>query len=474
MQQITKIFLFSILINLPIGNQAIAENTSETDFVRPKLNPVMPQTENWADLQNYDPDLTGDLFDSIKYIPLSDNDEVWLSIGGQIRSRIETWENFGANKSNDDTFVLNRLLLHGDLHMTEHVRFFIQGIAAFSEDRELPGGNRTLDVNQGDLQQTFLEFLIPLEDVSNLSIKIGRQHLLFGSQRLVSPLPWANTQRKWDGISAKLDTETLDITGFYTHFVPVQRYTFDQEEDIQFWGLFAEDTYKGSDAKWNIYYYGLNRKGTAFNGTTGQEERHTLGIRLFGNVSDTTFDYDMETAYQFGRVGSGDISAYMFTSELGYKFDFKSYTPRIAIGLDIASGDDKPGGNVETFNQLFPLGHKYFGFIDLIGRQNIIDLYQSVSIPITPKLKASFANHMFWRANENDALYNAGGGIVRAASPDASKRVGSEADLVLKYTIDHHASVTAGYSHFFAGDFFEDTGTSDDIDFFYLQYAFNF
>ena len=51
--------------------------------------------------------------------------------------------------------------------------------------------------------------------------------------------------------------------------------------------------------------------------------------------------------------------------------------------VDIASGDDDPtDGDLETFNQLFPLGHAYFGYIDVIGRQNIIDVSPTVSTKV--------------------------------------------------------------------------------------------
>ena len=43
-----------------------------------------------------------------------------------------------------------------------------------------------------------------------------------------------------------------------------------------------------------------------------------------------------------------------------------------------------------------------------------------------------------------------------------------EADLLLIYTVSKNCSLTAGYSHFFAGDDLDDTGAGDDADFFYF------
>lgn len=48
---------------------------------------------------------------------------------------------------------------------------------------------------------------------------------------------------------------------------------------------------------------------------------------------------------------------------------------RVWAWYDFASGDSDPtDGEIGAFNQLFPLGHKYFGFLDLMARQNIHDL----------------------------------------------------------------------------------------------------
>ena len=113
---------------------------------------------------------------------------------------------------------------------------------------------------------------------------------------------------------------------------------------------------------------------------TGCEKRHTVGSRISGKIAASDFDYDAEAAYQFGSIGSADISAYMAASELGYTFFDAPTLPRLHVGFDYASGDDDRGDRVGTFNQLFPLGHAYFGHIDTIARQNIVDLSTGVTV----------------------------------------------------------------------------------------------
>ena len=142
----------------------------------------------------------------------------------------------------------------------------------------------------------------------------------------------------------------------------------------------------------------------------------------------------------------------------------------------MASGDDSAGGDVETFNQLFPLGHAYHGFIDAIGRQNIIDVSVGVGVSPVDKLTVILKGHQFWRHDTSDAVYNAGGGVLRAGGLSNEREVGGEIDLLIKYAFDSHLMLLGGYSHFFAGDFIDEAtpAANDDIDFFYFSAQFTF
>jgi hypothetical protein len=225
----------------------------------------------------------------------------------------------------------------------------------------------------------------------------------------------------------------------------------------------------------DLYWLGLNRSSAAFNGSSGKEDRHTLGVRLWGAVAGSRLDFDVEGAWQLGEVGDDDISAFMVAAQVGTKFSQAAMKPRLELGLDYASGDDEAGdGDVETFNHLYPLGHAYLGYIDTVGRQNIIDVRATAAANPLGSLKAKLDLHGFWRADRDDALYNAGGGVARAGSAGTSREVGVELDLTVKQPLSRHTVVVAGYSHFFAGDFIDESGSGDDIDFVYttLQHTF--
>ena len=464
----------ALLLTL-LASQPSAQEVSET-LPYPKYQ-FMRQGEDWSVLAGHDLSATGDWTDRLKYIELNDDGSIWLSIGGHARTRYEYWNDFNFGRppmvSHDDGFLLGRVLLHADLHFYERARLFVELKTALSTDRDLPGGKRTMDVDQFDLQQGFLDLDVPLGETS-ATVRGGRQEFQFGKQRLVSPLPWGNTLRTWDGVSAWTDIAGWSVTGFWSQFVPVKKYEFNEPDHGQdFWGLYSTRKF-GSDTTVDAYFLTLDNDDSTFNGTSGQEDRYTVGARVGGKVPGTGFDYDVEAAYQFGEVGSGDVSAYMLAAVGGYTWKDVGLTPRLFAGLDLASGDDSPGGDVETFNQLYPLGHAYFGYMDYIGRQNIFATHGGLSLKPTEKLTATASYHVFFLDDEDDALYTPSGSVsVPGGSSDDF--VGSEIDLTLQYSVNRHLSALVGYSHFFSGDVIEDSAAmTDDSDFAYvsLQYTF--
>ena len=86
-----------------------------------------------------------------------------------------------------------------------------------------------------------------------------------------------------------------------------------------------------------------------------------------------------------------------------------------------------------------------------------------------------FTNFQWHHAGDyNVVVYNAAGAVLRAGGGSDETQIGNEIDLLLNWQIDRHTAAYIGYSHFFAGDFLEETGPADDIDFFYAAVTFTF
>lgn len=430
-----------------------------------------------------------DFFDPIKNIRLDDD---WrLRIGGDVRLRLEAETNrsFGARNPAQDTYFLHRYYLHADLKYRKLFRLFIEGVDARTEDRELPA--IPFSENHFDLHQLFADLRL-LGEEGPLTLRVGRQELLYGKQRLISPLDWANSRRRFDGAKLMYQSAQLDVDAFWTKPIVFRpdpfRGTWDPpidegldrkpdhwREEQQFYGIYS--SYKGiPNHVVDVYFLGLNDRGVLVNanGQRGDLSVYTLGSR-FGGVSGN-FDYDVEGAGQWGVWNGDEWHAWMVGSEAGYTFKQTAMTPRVGLGFDYATGDDTPRDNAhETFNQLFPLGHAWLGYMDLVARQNIIAPNVNFSFKPRREINVQLIWYHFWLDSNLDALYNAGGAPIRRnVSGSSGNGVGDELDLRITWNVDVHSTLMLGWSHLWPDNFINSSGRSRDADFLYLQYEFRF
>ncbi|MGH7557686.1 MAG: alginate export family protein [Gemmatimonadota bacterium] len=386
-----------------------------------------------------------------------------VSFDAQARMRAENWSNFGLSSGVDreDAFVLGRVMLGMDVRFGRHVRGYVQARSSFLSERNLPGGNRPADQDHLDLQNGFLDISLPLAGEAPLVLRAGRQELLFGRERLVSPADWANTRLTFDGARAILDSQNWSVHAFFVRPVQIKLTDFNwSDETCDFYGVYATRVHSPG-LQYDLYWLALDRDSVAFNGSAGRERRHTVGARLAGK-SESGWDYDLELAYQAGDVSNADISAYMIGSQIGWTFPDAGWAPRIFGEFDYGSGDDEPGGEVNTFNPLFASGHKYLGHVDALGRRNVAAISGGVRLMPLSRLTVTLQAHRFWRASEEDSVYSPSGAIVRQTEPGASKDLGSEIDALVSYGVRPGLTASVGYGRFESGPFLEQTGPSED------------
>lgn len=475
-----------LLVSSLIALSAMAEDTDHApNFANQRF------LEDWSQFDKTQSDVW---LKDLKRIPLSD--QVWMSVGGSLRVRYEHFENFLFDDPNDDGYLLYRAFLHTDMHFGEHVRIFLEGRFADLNNRDLPGGKReALDFDRGDIWNTFVEFRAPLERVK-LSARIGRQELQYGAQRLISPLDWANNRRIFDGAVLQAASPEgnwkLDVFGAWPVNIRGESlYINKRNQDYVFGGAYFTQRIQRTSrpTKWDGYFLIKDQD----RGGGAEERRYTLGARLYGQATEK-LSYELEGAYQFGHQKSAfarglrdtdSIRAWMLTAQSTYTFAETRFKPFVTLGFDYASGDSDPNdGRVETFDALFPLGHAFLGFIDLVGRANIVDYRASVGFwPLAARLKVQADYHYFRRASGDDGLYNASGGLMRApffttrngrVLGVSDKDIGHEVDLTLLYKHNRHLDFLFGYSRFWTGDYLQRTGASDNIHFFYGQAGFTF
>ena len=461
------------------GEAARADDTVPT-AVTPPAHTELRYNENYSYLKN--PAARTNFLDGLKYIPLNKTGDIYLTLGGQLRDRYEYFNNntFGSGPQSPYGYNLIRVMVDADLHLGPYLRIFTEGISASEQGRT--GGPRASDVNQVDLYQAFLDLKIPLSHDASLTLRGGRQVIVFGAQRLLGVSDFTNVRKTADGFRAILNTEGNSLNLFYERPVRVLPYEFDDSLPDTFiagaydiWkvpGLWAK-----ASTTLEAYALYVNRGSITFNDTTAREKRYTLGTRLTSNPKP--FDFDLETDYQGGTYDAQASHAFSVATIAGYSLESVQFTPRAFLGFDIASGGSQnhPG---DTFDQLFPSGHDQFGIIDAIGRQNIIDVHPGFTLtllkdePGARRLTLLTQYREFWRENAQDAVYTSSGTLLRASDGSTARGIGGEVDVQVNWQLNHYFSAYTGYCHFFHGPFISDTGPNRDIDFAYTAVTFTF
>lgn len=438
--------------------------TTATPSARPAYDMVRYR-EDWSK------PLTGDLMDPLKHIALWEDG--WLSLGGHVRARAERDDNFlgGGAGTRTDNFGLVRVHLHGDLHVMPRLRAFVEGRLASARGRDLPGGFRTTDRDDADVQQAFVE----LNDIAlgsgRWTVRVGRQELLFGRERVLSPLDWANARRTFQGAVIEGRDGALTFTALWAHPVTIVSAAVNVPDvHTQLWG--AQVTWQhAASALTDIYAL---VKGVDAAGVVPASQRATLGARTLGPIAGTAFAYELEGGMQLGTAGNADVQAWMLATDLTRTWS-GPHAPALTVGADYASGTGAgAAAQSGTWDQLYPLAHAFLGFADALGRRNVIEerIVAQWSASSTVRLRGSL--HAFQRASTDDAIYDATGAVLRGSVPNAPREIGGEADLTAIWRIGRHLRVDGGVARFTPGAFFAATGASQPYSWGFLSVTATF
>lgn len=413
----------------------------------------------------------------LKYIPLNRAGDRYLSIGGEIRQQFEYYNHpdFGLAPVIRDGYLLQRYMLHGDLHLGPSFRLFGQlksNLATFQEGPPGPTDEDRLDVHQAffDLRRG-----VSRDDRNSLTLRVGRQEMLYGSQRLISVREGPNVRRSFDAVRVLTKLNPWQVDGFYSRPVETDPGIFDDGIDAgaRFWGIYATGPInRPAGVKADFYYLGLDQPDATFAQGTADELRHSVGMRLFG--ASGGLDYNFEGVYQWGRFGNGKIRAWTVASDTGYTFETAPLSPRLALRADVTSGDADPADRaLNTFNPLFPRGN-YFGESAILGPLNLIDIHPMVQFHPSKAVSLEAGWTWYWRYSKGDGIYGNGLNLIQAPAGSAAHYIGNELSFVLDWQVNRHVGVTASYSHFFAGTFLKETGPGKDVDYFAVAASYRF
>jgi hypothetical protein len=346
-------------------------------------------------------------YEKLKYTPLSQRGQAYLSLGGEVRYQYFRFRNedWGEMPKDRDGYVLTRYLTHADLRTGRHVRAFVQLQSSLANSR-LPAPS-PVEENPLDLHQAFVEVNPAAGSWGQFTLRMGRQELRYGSQRLVSVRELPNNRQAFDAAKAVLAGKRYSLDAFYSHYVRARKGIFDDRVSgaIRLWGVYGVGKALPWGGNLDLYYLGLWKKRVAFDDGDGEELRHSAGSRVWGG--NAGWQYDLEGVYQFGTVGGKIIRAWTLSSNVSCKLPALRFAPEIGLKAELISGDGvREDNRLQTFNPLFPKG-AYFGLAAFIGPANLGDVHPSLALELVPdKLTFTLDYDAFWRYSRNDGIYN--------------------------------------------------------------------
>lgn len=413
--------------------------------------------EDWSVLEN--PCVPREPLDGLKYMPLGGNPDTYLSLGANLRERIEVSESplFGLSPSaRSDTYLIQRAQVHADAHIDKNFQVFVQLEDARAFDKDVV---RTTDKNPLDLEQAFASWVSPLGP-GTIKLRIGRQEMAFDLQRFISVRDGPNVRQAYDAVWADYEYEKWRFIGYATR--PVQYRDISAFDDTSNRHLtFSGVRFERQDAgpgDLSGYYSLYTRAGAQFLDAQGEEHRNVFDLRYTGKIAAA--DYDVESMYQTGHVGDKTIDAWGMGSLFGYTLD-SPWAPRLGLQVDAASGDRHPGdGRIGTFNPLFPNGY-YFTLAGYTGYANLIHVKPSFSLKPSSKLSLFFAVAFQWRMTVNDAIYQQGSAVVPGTAGRGTRWTGSYAQIRADWTVARNLIASVEATYFKVGDSIRALGGSN-------------
>lgn len=461
-------------------------------------------------------------------------DNVYMSawdIGANYRVRYEAKSGAGftdagsnwdfSQRAVDDTknaYLLSRVMPRV-AYTGRRLAFTLEGRSSYSIGDErynatAPGQGLTENDAGPDLHQAFV--FVGNHKEFPVSVKLGRQELAYGDQRLVGHFRWNNNARTFDALKVRWQNPLFGVDLFTGGVVYNDSNNLNRSNSQDhFSGAYFNFPTLLKNEITEAYLFARNvERGIATDNWSGvpapfrfpgAQDLYTAGVRVKSkpNAYDP-YDYSFEAMYQFGNRTAVfpaatpaaalaaprlDHRALALVLQGGYTWTESTYQPRLALIYSFGSGDksatDTKSG---TFQNLFPTNHLFYGYMDLSSLQNLHDIRVAYTIKPTTTSIIALEAHSHFLNRTTDFWYNVAGvprNVTTAAvgsggsyriNPGYSRHVGNELDLVAAWTFKPYAQIEAGAARYFRGDYIKQslaTVGSKDASYFYLQLTLN-
>lgn len=344
----------------------------------------------------------------------------------------------------------------------------------FEDARRYGGGfaRDGRDINEAELIQLWAELhfadLLGRDARGNarpLSLRVGRLSFEYLDRRLLGNNQWRNTTNNFQGLRLQLGQQANDWQLDLLAVQPLLRlpYEWDEVRDGQWLHAVIGDWRRWSEIVTLQPFYLSLRQDTR-PGVTARHI-HATGLRAYGELGSSGWDYDLAAIGEFGRNGAECHRAFGWTSEIGRRFQ-APWQPRASAFYGYASGDRDPNDRASNGFE------KYYGFArpwsanDYLTWENLHAVRTRIELQPRRNLAVDLGYSAYWLASKTDAWRNAG---LRDTGGDSGRFMGQELDARAIWKFHDRARATLGYAHFLPGEFPRQRGKGRDSDFFYLE-----
>jgi hypothetical protein len=387
-----------------------------------------------------------------------------ISINGEIRPRFEYEDNFNVNKVNrqvnEMVFMRTRVGVNVDVTDRVFARVQLQDVRRWGD----PATNASSVGDTSDL--TVREAFVELSNLwgDRLDLRLGRQALVYGDERLMGDLDWHRVGRTHDAALATFRPSTGQRWDAFAVFVtendnaagmPAAR--GGRDADAHLYGVYGKmelRPFTRFEPFWIMQDYDSVTlpalvPQVASSGSAGNDLRvHTVGLNLGGELMPRLF-WDAEGHYQFGDYGTRNLRSYLLHGRLTWEA-FLGPIHRIQAGYDLYSGDDIAGdGVVRTYQPVFPSYYRHTGISGWIGMKNLDLLTVSIGGTPAPDWTWRIDWRQFHLRSRQDQIYAVTNAVAAGvAGLSGSRLFADQFDLGVSYRWNAQVTWTAAASVF--------------------------
>lgn len=398
----------------------------------------------------------------------------WIDLGLDYRVRYEYRDNDYRRsvQTLDAPFLLRTRFYLGIKHKLDPLRLVLEVEDARWSGSQFPDNDR--DVNTAEPIQAFgeLYFADAIGKSRPLSLKFGRQAFEYLDRRLLARNEWRNTTNTFDGLRATFGRQENDWQLDLLALRPVDRllYELDRTNASRWLSGVVGDWRRWSKVVTLQPYYLHFTQDAALSPARAARDVHTMGLRAYGIVGASGWDWDVDLAQQFGKDGSKQHRAQGLVVEAGYS-PLHPWKPRLSANYSYASGDRNSADGVnQRFERLFGFSRP-FSANDYVQWENMSAPKLRIEFDPASQVRVDAGYSWYWLASATDRW-----GVTGLHDPSGASGtfMGQEFDVRVRFPVGARVGVNVGYAWFRPGAFTRATsGRSDASEFLYVELMLN-